>query len=212
MEFVNELIRQFAELYTSDSPAVLKEIENETWKKQLMPRMISGEYQGRILSLISRIKQPGKILEIGTFTGYSAICLAEGLKENGCLISIEINDELEKIILDNWKKAGVANRCKLFIGNALEILQDIDDIFDLVFIDADKENYPDYFKALQKNLKPGSIIIADNVLWNGKVLKPSSAADDTAGIIRYLNLLKSNEQFFNVLLPVRDGLMISLKL
>ncbi|MCG6190085.1 O-methyltransferase [Maribellus maritimus] len=189
---------------------VLKELDRETHLKVLGARMISGHLQGQVLTMLSKMIQPEKILELGTFTGYSAICLARGLSEGGKLITIEIDDELETFAAKYFVKAGVENKVEQKIGVALEIIPTLDNNFDLVFMDADKREYVDYYQSVFDKVKSGGYIIADNTLWNGKVLEKQPAADDrqTKGIIQFNTLVKNDNRVEQVILPLRDGMTI----
>ncbi|HNW98566.1 MAG TPA: O-methyltransferase [Bacteroidales bacterium] len=201
-------ILQYAEEHTSEEPALLKELNRETHVKMIYPRMLSGHLQGRLLSIISKMLQPENILEIGTYTGYSAICLAEGLQKNGVLHCIEINPEFEEIIRKYIDKSGFSEKIKLHIGDALELLPKMNETFDLVFIDADKEQYLDYYKLVFDKVKPGGIIVADNVLWDGKVMEEKSSDKETRGIKEFNDFIQNDERVENILLPLRDGLMM----
>ncbi len=170
MEIINPDLQRYAEDHTSEESEVLKKINRETHAKVLMPRMLSGHLQGRLLSMISSMTRPDRILEIGTYTGYSAICMAEGLSATGRLITIDINEELEETVRKNFEDAGISSKVSYLIGNAINIIPSINETFDLVFIDADKENYSKYFDLVIDKVRPGGIILADNVLWSGKVL------------------------------------------
>lgn len=197
---------------TPEDP-VLAELNRITCQKVLNPRMISGHQQGQLLTFLSHMIRPELIIEIGTFTGYSAICLARGLKAGGTLHTIDKNDELRELALKYFEKAGLTNRIILHNGDALQILRSIGLLFDLAFIDGEKSEYPDYLKLLIPMLKPGGFLIADNIFWNGKVLNPDCREDpSTKGILNYCEMLKGNKQFENTILPIRDGLMISRKL
>ncbi|QGY43655.1 methyltransferase domain-containing protein [Maribellus comscasis] len=189
---------------------VLKELDRETHLKVLGARMISGHLQGQVLTMLSKMIQPDRILELGTFTGYSAICLAKGLSEGGKLITIEIDDELEAFAAQYFAKAGIENKVEQRIGVALEIIPTLNDSFDLVFMDADKREYVEYYQSVFNKVKPGGYIIADNTLWNGKVLEKQPAADDrqTKGIIQFNTLLKNDDRVEQVILPLRDGMTI----
>ncbi|MFO7827784.1 MAG: O-methyltransferase [Bacteroidales bacterium] len=192
----------------SEDP-VLAELNRETNLKILRPRMLSGHLQGKILEMISKMIQPQKILEIGTYTGYSAICLAKGLKNNGTLHTIELNDELEQFIRKYFNKAGLENQIKLHIGNALEIIPKIDEPFDLVFIDGDKREYLQYYHSVLEYVKPGGFILADNVLWSGKVIEQELPDDEyTKGIIEFNEWVKNDHRIEKVILPLRDGLTL----
>ncbi len=202
----------YSEKYSSPESEILNELNRETNLKVMLPRMLSGHLQGKLLKIFSCMLQPHHILEIGTYTGYSAIALCEGLQENGCLHTIDINPELEAISLKYFEKAGLRNKINHYIGDALEIIPLIDQRFDLVFIDADKENYIAYFKLIIDKVRKGGIIIADNVLWSGKVLNSATPNDkETKGIIDFNNFVQNDQRVENLLLPFRDGLMIMRK-
>ena len=188
---------------------VLKELERETYLKVLHPRMISGHLQGEVLTMFSKMIQPENILEIGTFTGYSAICLAKGLHENGKLITIEIDDELETLAKKYIVKSGLQDKIVQRIGAALEIIPALKESFDLVFIDADKREYVAYYQAVFDKVQNGGYIIADNTLWSGKVLeKPEADDEQTMGILEFNNLIKRDKRVEKVILPLRDGMTI----
>ena len=195
--------------HTEAEPELLQELSRETQAKILMPRMLSGHLQGRILAMISKMVLPEIILEIGTYTGYSALCLAEGLPKNGILHTIDINDELENFILRFFNKSKYKNQLKLHIGNALDIIPRLPDHIDLVFIDADKRIYLDYYQLLIDKVKPGGIILADNVLWSNKVVEPLAQNDEyTKGILAFNDFVQNDSRVENVILPVRDGIMM----
>ena len=188
---------------------VLKELDRETNLKVLGARMISGHLQGQVLTMLAKMINPRYILEIGTFTGYSAICLAKGLQKNGQLITIEINDELESIAKKYFKKAGLSGSVKQIIGEANKIIPTLTEKYDLVFIDADKRDYTKYFELVFEKVRPGGYIIADNTLWSGKVLAtPSSDDKQTQGIIAFNEFIKNNNRVEKVILPLRDGMTI----
>ena len=188
---------------------VLRELDRETHLNVLRARMISGHLQGQILSMISKMIQPKTILEIGTFTGCSAICLAKGLKQNGKLITIEIDDELEKMASKYFEKAGIRNLISQQIGSAIEIIPQLNEQFDLVFIDADKKEYSNYYHLVFDKIKSGGYIIADNTLWSGKVLdEPATDDFQTKGIIEFNTLIKNDKRVEKVILPIRDGMTI----
>ena len=202
-------IEEYILNHSDEEDLVLTELNRETNLKILRPRMLSGHLQGKILEMISKMINPEKILELGTYTGYSAICLAKGLKENGILHTIEINDELEDFISKYLKKAGIKNKVKLHFGDARNIVSEINDKFDLVFIDADKREYLEYYHAIFDFVKPGGFILADNVLWSGKVIEAKSPDDEyTKGIIEFNEFLKNDERVEKVILPLRDGLTL----
>ncbi len=189
--------------------AILKELDRETHLKMVGARMISGHLQGQVLTMLSKMICPQYILEIGTFTGYSAICLAKGLQENGKLITIEIDDELESFAKKYFTKAGIQDKIDQRIGAALQIIPTLTQTFDLVFIDAHKPEYPAYYKAVFDKVKSGGYIIADNTLWSGKVLeKPAEDDHHTHGIIEFNLMIKNDNQVEKVILPLRDGMTI----
>lgn len=208
MKIINEKIQHYAELFSSEEPETLLELNRETYVNHLFPRMLSGHHQGRLLSLISKMMNPMRILEIGTYTGYSALCLAEGLAENGLLHTIEINNENEDIIRKYIEKTGNTNKIILHFGNALSIIPTIDEVFDMAFLDADKESYIEYFNLVIDKIRPGGIILADNVLWDGKVLDPRSKDKESVGIRTFNDYIKNDTRIDHVLLTIRDGIMI----
>ena len=188
---------------------VLRELDRETHLKVLGARMISGHLQGAVLTMLSKMIQAENILEIGTFTGYSAICLARGLKPGGKLITIEVDDELESIAARFFKKAGLENSIVQRIGPALEIIPQLSGPFDLVFIDAHKPEYSAYYDAIFEKVKPGGYLIADNTLWNGKVLEEPAPDDlQTKGVLAFNSLVKNDTRVEKVILPLRDGMTI----
>ncbi|NNK81681.1 MAG: O-methyltransferase [Flavobacteriaceae bacterium] len=213
MQFLSEDIDNYVVAHSQDEPELLQQLNRETNQKILQPRMLSGHFQGRVLSMISKLANPKTILEIGTYTGYSALCLAEGLQLNGELHTIDINEELYEFQKKYFDKSEFINQIHQHIGNALEIIPKLNMTFDLVFIDADKENYCNYFEIIIDKLKPGGIILSDNVLWSGKVLETKFKKDDTStpALIAYNELLKNDSRVETVLLPIRDGLTISRK-
>jgi predicted O-methyltransferase YrrM len=207
-----ELIK-YIEDHTSREDEILAELRRYTFLKVVHPRMISGPVQGRFLEMISKLVKPTRILEIGTYTGYSAICLARGLKPGGKLFTIEINDELEKIHEKFFKKAGLKEEIIQITGDALNEIPKLDGFFDLVFIDGEKEQYSAYYKATIDKVQQGGIIIADNVLWDGKVIDEQFRNDSaTQSIINFNELVNNDLRTENVLLPLRDGLMLIRKL
>lgn len=206
-EFPEEILR-YTEEHTSEEDDVLEELYRNTYLKTVHPQMISGRVQGQFLSMLSHMIQPSKILEIGTFTGYSAYCLAGGLVEGGTLTTIEVNDELEPLIRDFFKKSGIELKTKLIIGDALEIIPRLKEDFDLIFIDANKEHYPEYYNVSMNRLKKGGYLIADNVLWGGKVASVGEKDESTLKIQEFNDLVQNDEKVENVFLTVRDGLMI----
>lgn len=210
MDFIQPQLQKYAEDHTSSERDILKVVNRHTHAHVLMPRMLSGHMQGRILSMVSHMVKPMTILEIGTYTGYSAICLAEGLQAGGKLITIDINEELENTVTAYFQTAGLSNQIDYRIGNALEIIPTLNVKFDLVFIDADKENYSRYYDLVINRVPLGGYILADNVLWSGKVLDEKPDKDTRA--IKEFNLKVQNDpRIENVLLPVRDGIMVMRK-
>ena len=213
MEFLDSKIEEFVLKYTQPEPDILKKINRETHAKVLMPRMLSGHLQGQVLKMLSCMIRPKRILEIGTYTGYSAICLAAGLEENGKLYTIDINEELEGTVRLNFEEAKLSDRINYHVGNALQIIPSINEVFDLVFIDADKENYSAYYDLVFDKVRKGGFIIADNVLWSGKVLENPDQMDvDTKAIYEYSQKIHHDHRVENVLFPIRDGLMIARKI
>lgn len=209
MNFIPKEIEDYAAAHTSNEELVLKELARETEAKVLRPRMLSGLLQGKLLMLISHMIKPKYILEIGTYTGYSAICLAQGLVHGGLLHTIDHNEELEDFAKLYFKKANLEKKIKMHIGEALEVIPTIEDPLDLVFIDADKENYIYYYKQVIDKLNPGGFILVDNVLWSGKVLqKPEKNDFETIQMIQFNELIQNDDRVENLLLPFRDGLSI----
>jgi predicted O-methyltransferase YrrM len=206
-------LTEYASEHTSDESPILNELNRETHLKVLYPRMLSGHTQGKLLEMFSTMIKPEYILEIGTYTGYSAICLSEGLTEGGVLHTIENSPEQEEIILRYIQKAGLEDRIKLHIGEALDVIPGINIEFDMIFIDADKENYLNYYNLVFNKLKTGGYILADNALWGGKVLTGKKGSDkETQGIIEFNDHVQNDPRVENMLLPFRDGLMIIRKL
>ena len=210
MNFLLDKINSYAEAHTSPDSDLLKALERETHLKTLAPRMLSGHLQGRFLSLISHLMQPTRVLEIGTFTGYSALCLAEGLADDGILYALEANDELAYLIKQSVEKSPSPDKIKLLIGNALEIIPDLNETFDLVFIDAGKRDYPIYYDLVIDKVRSGGLIIADNILWSGKVVEDKKDVD-TQIIDTFNKKIHADERVENILLPLRDGLMMARK-
>lgn len=212
MNFLPQELDDYVVSHSQDEPNLLQELNRETNQKILQPRMLSGHFQGRVLSMISKLLRPRTILEIGTYTGYSALCLAEGLQKDGRLHTIDINEELHDIQRKYFDKSSFGNQIIQHTGNALDIIPEIDASFDLVFIDADKENYSNYFHVVIDKLNKGGIILSDNVLWSGKVIQDVKPDDlPTKALIEYNELLKNDDRVETVLLPIRDGLTISRK-
>lgn len=206
---ITEDIWNYIISHTTEQDPLLSELDRETNLKMAFPNMISGHYQGRLLEFISKMVQPEYILEIGTFTGYSAICLARGLKTNGKLHTIECNDEIIPFAKGFIHKAGFEDKIELHTGDALQIIPQLDLLFDLIYIDGDKSQYCRYYKLTFDKLKAGGIILVDNVLWNGKVLRQSPGKDDETDDIRNLNqIIQADPRVENIILPVRDGIML----
>jgi len=210
MHFLPEQLDNYVVSHSENEPEYLQLLTRETYQKILQPRMLSGPYQGRVLSMISKLVRPKTILEIGTFTGYSALCLAEGLAPEGQLHTIDIKEELVDFQQKHFDKSPFAKAITTHLGSALDIIPTLDINFDLVFIDADKQNYINYFHLVIDKMNPGGIILSDNVLWSGKVIEPLDKQDrDTAVLITYNTLLKQDNRLETVVLPIRDGLTIS---
>ncbi|NVO03775.1 MAG: O-methyltransferase [Bacteroidetes bacterium] len=209
---INEEIQKYANHHTREESDILKKLNRETYSKVLRPRMLSGHFQGALLEMLSLMIRPKQILEIGTYTGYSAICLVEGLVDGGTLHTIDNNEELEEIANSYFNEAGIQNKVKQYIGEALDIIPTIDEEFDLIFIDADKENYLNYYYLVFPKLRPGGFIIADNVLWSGKVVQEVKLNDkETKSIMEFNDFVQNDDRVTNVLLPIRDGLMVLCK-
>ena len=195
--------------HTDAEPEYLTQLNRETWIRMLNPIMCSGHLQGRVLSMLCKMIQPVHALELGTFTGYSALCIAESLLENGELDTIESDDELEEFILRNLKKTPFEDKINLLIGNALEIIPTLDKTYDLVFIDADKREYEAYYEAVLPKIRQGGFILADNTLWSGKVVEKVHQNDQqTLGILRFNELIATDNRVEKVILPLRDGLTL----
>jgi len=212
MDFLPEEISNYCELHSTPENDVLSKLNRETHAKFLYARMLSGHLQGQLLKMLSQMIKPKSILEIGTYTGYSALCMAEGLCENGKLHTIEKNVELEDVIRKYIALAGFENKIELYIGNAADIIPTLSTTFDLVFLDADKENYVKYFGLIIDKVSNGGFIIADNVLWSGKVLSPKENDAETKALALFNEHIKSDKRVENMILPFRDGLSIIRKL
>ena len=210
MSFLPEKIDNYVVNHSQKEPEFLQQLNKETWQKVLNPRMLSGGYQGRILSMISKLIQPKTILEIGTYTGYSALCFAEGLQKNGKLFTIDKNEELEDFAKKYFEQSPYTSQIIQLVGNALNILPTLNEKFDLVFIDADKENYSIYFNMIIGKMNSGGVILSDNVLWSGKVVEEIDPNDkDTKALVEYNKMLNADDRIETILLPIRDGLSIS---
>jgi len=211
-EFINKDILNYVELNSQQEPTLLKELNKETNLKILNPRMLCSSYQGRVLSIISKIIKPKNVLEIGTYTGYSALCIAEGLEKNGIIHTIDINEELKEIQNKYFKKSGFENQIHQHIGNAIEIIPKINECFDFVYLDADKENYNEYFDLIIDKIVSGGVLICDNVLWSGKVLNTNHKDLITEKLIEFNQLVKKDKRLDSIILPIRDGLSICRKI
>ena len=211
MEFLDEVIENYATNHTDKEPKLLADLNRETWANVMIPRMLSGHLQGRILSMFSKLVNPENILEIGTYTGYSALCLAEGLKTNGRLHTLDINEECTSVANRYFKKSNFGENIIQHIGEATEIIPNLNCNFQLAFIDADKKNYSNYFDAIIDKIDIGGLIIADNVLWSGKVTKEKKDYEAVA-LDEYNKKMLKSDRVETILLPVRDGLMISKKI
>jgi len=211
MELIDPGISDYSEQHTSPESSLLKKINRDTYAGVMMPRMLSGHLQGRFLSMISKMIRPKNILEIGTYTGYSAICLAEGLAPQGKLITLDVNEELETKVHGYFRQAGLEQVIDYRIGNALKMIPTINETFDLVFIDADKENYSNYFDLVIDKVAPGGYLLADNVLWSGKVLG-NKLDKDTRAILEFNKKVQDDQRVENVLVPIRDGILMMRKL
>ena len=211
MEFLDEVIEEYATSHTDKETKLLADLNKETWANVMIPRMLSGHLQGRILSMFSKLVNPQNILEIGTYTGYSALCLAEGLKTNGSLHTLDINEECTSVANRYFKKSNFCKNIIQHIGEATEIIPNLNCNFQLAFIDADKKNYSNYFDAIIDKIDIGGLIIADNVLWSGKVTKEEKDYEAVA-LDEYNKKMLKSDRVETILLPVRDGLMISRKI
>ena len=211
-DIVNNKIEDYIRKNSSKEPEILKDLNKETYLKVLNPRMLSGHLQGRFLSIITKLIKPKKILEIGTYTGYSAICMAEGLIENGIIHTIDINEELVSIQNKYFAKSKCNNSIIQHVGDARNIIKRINEKFDLVFLDADTENYIEYYELVIEKVRKGGLIIADNVLWTGKVVEPEKDDDElTQYLIDFNKMINEDDRVENIILPLRDGLNVILK-
>ena len=210
MHFISQHLEDYIEQHSEKEPALLAALNKETYQKILLPRMLSGHFQGRVLSMLSKLIRPLNILEIGTYTGYSALCLCEGMQENGQLHTIDIKEELIDFQRKHFDKSPWGNQIVQHLGEAVAIIPTIELKFDLVFIDADKENYLNYFELILPKMNKGGVILSDNVLWSGKVMEPLHPNDvPTKVLIEYNQLLATDPRVETVLLPIRDGLTVS---
>ncbi|GEL09795.1 Predicted O-methyltransferase YrrM [Flavobacterium glycines] len=210
MHFISQELEDYVEQHSENEPELLAALNKETYQKILLPRMLSGHFQGRVLSMLSKLIRPINILEIGTYTGYSALCLCEGMQENGVLHTIDIKEELVDFQRKHFDKSPWGKQIVQHLGEAIDIIPALDIKFDLVFIDADKENYLNYFELIVPRMNKGGIILSDNVLWSGKVLEPLHPKDiSTKILLKYNQRLKEDPRVETVLLPIRDGLTVS---
>lgn len=214
MEFIDPALLDYCEAHTSEEDLLLQKITRETRAKVLMPRMISGHLQGKLLELFVKMQRPKTILEIGTYTGYSGICMARGLEADGKLITLDINDELEVMVRGFFEESGLGDQIDYRLGNALDIIPTLSGPFDLVFIDADKENYSTYYDLIIDKMSKGGLILADNVLWSGKVLGNTGKKidKDTQAILDFNKKIADDPRVENALLPIRDGVMMARKI
>lgn len=210
MHFISEALENYVAAHSQDEPELLARLNKETHQKVLQPRMLSGHFQGRVLSLLSKLIAPKHILEIGTYTGYATLCLAEGLKAGGTVDTIDNNEELVDFQRKYFDQSAQKDQIFQHLGNALDIIPTLGKTFDLVFIDADKENYPNYFDIIVPLMRQGGVILSDNVLWSGKILDEVKPNDkSTQALLRYNKMLKEDPRVETVLLPIRDGLTLS---
>ncbi len=210
---INAELEKYIEEHTTPETELLYDLNRQTHLRTFYPRMLSGGVQGKFLELLCRMLQPEKVLEIGTFTGYSAIAMAQGMSDRGLVYTIEVNEEMESFIREYIAKAGLENKIKLLIGDALHIIPSLEETFDLAFIDGDKEQYVDYYETAIAKLRPGGFILADNVLWSGKVLENDAVSDkETKGIKAFNEQVKNDKRVEQVILSIRDGLMLIRKL
>jgi len=209
MDFLSPELQRYVTEHTSAESELLKQLNRDTHLHVMKPRMLSGHVQGRFLAMISHMIRPQQILELGTYTGYSGLCLAEGLAPGGLLHTIDVNEELEEMVRGYFKKAGAADKIKYYIGNALEIIPQLNYQFDLVFIDADKLNNARYYDLTLEKVAPGGFILIDNVLWSGKVAQQTAKTDkDTQSVLDLNRKIQADDRVENILLPLRDGLML----
>jgi len=210
MHFISEELEDYIEKHSQAEPPLLAQLNKETYQKVLLPRMLSGHFQGRVLSMLSKLIRPTTILEIGTYTGYATLCLCEGMQKDGQLHTIDIKEELVDFQRKYFDKSEWGTQIVQHLGEGTTIIPTLDIKFDLVFIDADKENYLNYYELIVPKMNPGGIILSDNVLWSGKVLEPLEPNDlSTKILIEYNELLRNDPRVETVLLPIRDGLTVS---
>jgi caffeoyl-CoA O-methyltransferase len=208
MELLSDELVNYLEHTCEPEPELLKKINRETHLKVLKPQMLSGHYQGRVLSMISKLISPKRILEIGTYTGYATLCLAEGLTGDGEIHTIDVNPELEQIIKNNVKQSELFRKVKFHLGEAIKIIPNLNEVWDLVFIDADKANNANYYDLVIDKVRPGGVILTDNVLWYGKVLNDATKDKDTTIIHQFNNKVANDPRVEKLILPVRDGIFV----
>ena len=212
MYFLPEKLDSYVVAHSQEEPELLQQLTRETYQKILQPIMLSGPYQGRVLSMISKLKSPKTILELGTFTGYATLCLAEGLKSDGHIDTIDVNEELVDFQRKYFDQSEFGHQIHQHLGHALDLIPALETTYDLVFIDADKPNYSNYFHLIIDKMNPGGIIVSDNVLWHGKVIEPLDEKDtSTKAVLEFNTLLKEDSRIETVMLPIRDGLSVSRK-
>lgn len=212
MEFIDEALDIYCCDHSSPEDALLAKLNRETHVKILQPRMLSGHFQGRVLSMLSKMIRPERILEIGTYTGYSALCMAEGLTETGKIITLDVNEQLEDFVRSFIAESQYADKIDYRIQDAMQHIPELDELFDMVFIDADKQNYINYYHLVFDKVKPGGYILSDNVLWSGKVVQTEGKIDkDTKLLQEFNDMIQNDDRVENVLLPIRDGIMIARK-
>jgi predicted O-methyltransferase YrrM len=208
MDLLSDELKSYLESSCDPESDLLKQIDRETYLKVSLPRMLSGHYQGRVLSMLSKLLNPQRILEVGTFTGYASLCLAEGLSKDGILHTIDINAELEDMVRNSFSKSDLGSKINYHIGNAIEIIPNLDEVFDLIFIDADKKNNENYYNLTIDKLRSGGLIIVDNVLWSGKVIGEKKTDSATTLISDFNEMICSDKRVEKLILPVRDGIYI----
>lgn len=210
MDFISSGLLDYVTKHSNKEPQILKDLTRETYQKVLLPRMLSGPLQGRFLSVLSKIIRPKKILEIGTYTGYATLCLAEGLAPNGIIDTLDKNEELLDFQRKYFNRSGYGDQINQHLGNAIDMIPKLSSDYDLVFLDADKTNYINYFELIIPKMNSGGVILSDNVLWSGKVIKEADVKDKDTQVIQEFNkLLATDTRVESVLLPLRDGLTIS---
>lgn len=211
MEFLDPKLDAYVHKMTSPEPDLLSALNRETYAKVIMPRMLAGHLQGRVLSMLSYMIKPKYVLDVGTYTGYSAHCFAEGVQDGGKVVSLDVNDELSWIHDQYVKSSDYKDKIEIIFGKALEVIPSLDYDWNIVFLDADKENYLNYYNLLIEKLKPGAYILADNVLWSGKILDEREVEKDeeTRALYNYSKTITEDERVENVLFPIRDGLMVA---